>query len=91
MLSFKRSGKVWNCSLSIKRRALVCSQSAAGSLSMKISVLGAGSWGTALAIVLSNNGHDVTLWEYKTEYVKGLIKHHENKVFLTGISITQKI
>jgi len=58
---------------------------------MKISVLGAGSWGTALAIVLSNNGHDVTLWEYKKEYVKGLIKQHENKVFLPGISIPQEI
>ena len=58
---------------------------------MKISVLGAGSWGTALAIILSNNGHDVTLWEYKKEYVKGLIKHHENKVFLPGISIPQEI
>ena len=58
---------------------------------MKISVLGAGSWGTALAIILSNNGHDVTLWEYKKEYVKGLIKQHENKVFLPGISIPQEI
>lgn len=58
---------------------------------MKISVLGAGSWGTALAIILSNNGHDVTLWEYKKEYVKGLIKHRENKVFLPGISIPQEI
>lgn len=58
---------------------------------MKISVLGAGSWGTALAIILSNNGHDVTLWEFKKEYVKGLIKHHENKIFLPGISIPQEI
>jgi len=58
---------------------------------MKISVFGAGSWGTALAIILSNNGHDVTLWEFKKEYVKGLIKHHENKIFLPGISIPQEI
>lgn len=58
---------------------------------MKIAVLGAGSWGTALAIILSNNGHDVTLWEYKKEYVKGLVKHRENKVFLPGISIPQEI
>ena len=28
----------------------------------KVSFLGAGSWGTALAIMLANNGHDVTLW-----------------------------
>jgi len=58
---------------------------------MKISVLGAGSWGTALAIILNNNGHNVTLWEYKKEYVKGLIKHRENKIFLPGISVPQDI
>lgn len=58
---------------------------------MKISVLGAGSWGTALAIILNNNGHDVTLWEYKKEYVKGIIKHKENRVFLPGIKIPQDI
>ena len=28
----------------------------------KVSFLGAGSWGTALAIMLANNGHEVTLW-----------------------------
>ena len=58
---------------------------------MRISVLGAGSWGTALAIILNNNGHDVTLWEFKKEYVKGLIKHRENKIFLPDISIPQDI
>ena len=29
---------------------------------MKVSVLGAGSWGTALAVLLCENGHEVTLW-----------------------------
>ena len=28
----------------------------------KIAVLGAGSWGSALSLVLATNGHDVTLW-----------------------------
>ena len=28
----------------------------------KVSVIGAGSWGTALALLLSKNGHDVTMW-----------------------------
>ena len=37
---------------------------------MRISVLGAGSWGTALSIILQSNGHDVTLWEYKRGYYK---------------------
>lgn len=58
---------------------------------MKISVLGAGSWGTALAIILNNNGHNVTLWEFKKEYIKGLVKHRENKIFLPGIKIPQEI
>lgn len=34
---------------------------------MKITVMGSGAWGTALALVLVDNGHDVTLWTYKTE------------------------
>ena len=29
----------------------------------KVSVIGAGSWGTALALLLSKNGHDVTMWD----------------------------
>ena len=32
---------------------------------MHVSVLGAGSWGTALSIILSLNGHTVTLWNIK--------------------------
>lgn len=58
---------------------------------MKISVLGAGSWGTALAIILANNGHDVTVWEFNKHYVKELKKHYENKVFLPGIKIPREI
>ncbi|MBR2131376.1 MAG: NAD(P)-dependent glycerol-3-phosphate dehydrogenase, partial [Oscillospiraceae bacterium] len=34
---------------------------------MKITVLGSGAWGTALALVLVDNGNDVTLWTYKAE------------------------
>ena len=41
---------------------------------MKISVLGAGGWGTTLAILLHYNGHDVTLWEYYRSYAKELNK-----------------
>lgn len=39
---------------------------------MKISVLGAGTWGTALAILLSNNGHDVILWSKLQKEIEGL-------------------
>ena len=58
---------------------------------MKVSVLGAGSWGTALAIILANNGHQVVMWEYNKQYVKNLKKHYENKVFLPGIKIPSEI
>ena len=34
---------------------------------MKVAVLGSGGWGTALAMLLVENGHDVTLWSYQAE------------------------
>lgn len=58
---------------------------------MKISVLGAGGWGTTLAILLHYNGHDVTLWEYQKHYVKVLDKTRENSVYLPGIKIPSEI
>ncbi len=38
---------------------------------MKIAVMGSGGWGTALALVLLENGHDVTLWSYPEEESRG--------------------
>lgn len=58
---------------------------------MKVSVLGAGGWGTTLAILLHNNGHNVTLWEYKRNYAKVLSKHRENKTYLPGVKIPKEI
>ena len=36
---------------------------------MRIAVVGSGAWGTALAIRLHKNGHDVTVWTYETELI----------------------
>ena len=58
---------------------------------MKISVLGAGGWGTTLAILLHYNGHNVTLWEYKKNYAKVLNKKRENPDYLPGIKIPDEI
>ena len=58
---------------------------------MKISVLGAGGWGTTLAILLHFNGHEVTLWEYKRSYAKALNRSRENKALLPGIKIPKEI
>lgn len=58
---------------------------------MKISVLGAGGWGTTLAILLHYNGHNVTLWEYKKSYAKDLDKQRINTDYLPGIKIPKEI
>ena len=58
---------------------------------MRISVLGAGSWGTALSIILHSNGHDVTLWEYKKGYFNSLKRSRENKTFLPKVKIPKEI
>lgn len=58
---------------------------------MNISVLGAGGWGTTLAIILHYNGHKVTLWEYKKDYSKLLKKRRENEIYLPGIKIPDEI
>ena len=58
---------------------------------MKISVLGAGGWGTTLAILLHYNGHDVTLWEYKKSYARHLLKKRINTDYLPGIKIPKEI
>ena len=58
---------------------------------MNISVLGAGGWGTTLAILLSENGHDVTLWEFNPEYADTMSKFRENFYFLPKINIPDKI
>jgi len=51
-----------------------------------VAVLGAGSWGTALAILLARNGHDVRLWGLP-EQVDRLIKDRENREYLPGIAL----
>lgn len=57
----------------------------------KISVIGSGSWGSAIAIMLAENGHDVMLWSYLKEESDNLKKYHENKPFLPGIIMPENI
>lgn len=54
---------------------------------MRVTVLGAGSWGTTLALVLLGNGHEVTLWTYKKEQAELMQAKRENPAFLSGIPL----
>lgn len=56
----------------------------------KITVLGAGSWGTALSIVLADNGHEVRLWTHKQEQSDIINATHKNEKYL-DIKIPEKI
>lgn len=53
----------------------------------KVSVIGAGSWGTALAVLLYENGHDVTIWSIDENEIDMLLEERENKPKLPGIKI----
>lgn len=57
----------------------------------KVVVLGAGSWGTALSMVLAQNGHQVVLWEYQEELAKKLQRERENKRLLPGVIFPENI
>ena len=51
---------------------------------MKVTVLGSGSWGSALAKVLSDKGHRVTLWGRRPELAAQIEETRENGTFLPG-------
>lgn len=57
----------------------------------KVVILGAGSWGTALAMVLAQNGMKVVLWEHQEELANTLQKERENKRLLPGIKFSDNI
>lgn len=57
----------------------------------KVSFLGAGSWGTALAIMLAENGHQVKLWSKIQDEVSMLKEHHEHIHRLPGVKLPQSV
>ncbi|WP_331655394.1 NAD(P)H-dependent glycerol-3-phosphate dehydrogenase [Aminipila sp.] len=57
----------------------------------KIAVIGAGSWGTALAITLSNKGHEGKIWDINKEHVQELKEKKENVRYLPGIKFCDRL
>lgn len=56
-----------------------------------IAVIGSGSWGTAISVLLEKNGHSVTLWSWKQEESDTLKRDRENKEFLPDIPLGDNI
>ena len=56
-----------------------------------IAVIGAGSWGTALADLLGSKGYHVKLWVYEKELVSDIRERRENPLYLPGIKISSNI
>ncbi len=57
----------------------------------KVSVIGAGSWGTALASVLARNGHEVTIWSIMEEEISMLKEKREHVTKLPGVKLSEEI
>jgi glycerol-3-phosphate dehydrogenase (NAD(P)+) len=58
---------------------------------VKLAILGAGSFGTALSIVSAENFDNIWLWSHSHDIVADIAENHENKVYLPGIHIPEKI
>lgn len=56
----------------------------------KVSVIGAGSWGIALACVLEKNGHEVTIWSILEDEINMLREKHEHVTKLPGVKLSEK-
>ena len=56
----------------------------------KISIVGSGSWGVALAILLNNNGYDPYIWSFSKEEADSINEKREC-VFLPGIKLDENI
>ena len=57
----------------------------------KVSVIGDGGWGTALALLLCSKGEETLLWSVSGEYAKYLNEKRENTKFLKGIALPQEL
>ena len=58
---------------------------------MKIAILGAGAWGTAIASLLANNGHDVLMWAHERDVVDDINMRHCNNRYLPNVQLHQSI
>ena len=56
-----------------------------------IAIIGAGGWGTALAITMARHGKDVRLWAYEHYLVETMIATRENPLYLPSIRMPETV
>jgi len=60
-------------------------------MARRIAVIGAGGWGTTLASLLGDNGHDVHLWARENEVVDEINSQGKNSMYLKGVKISRNV
>ncbi len=60
-------------------------------MNKKICIIGDGGWGTALALLLNDNGHKVTVWGPFPDHIETIISTRRNEPFLPGIALPESI
>lgn len=60
-------------------------------MSTKVAVIGAGSWGTALAALLAGKGYDTTIWSRGSEVADSINKRHTNQVYLPDLKLPEAL
>src|SRR5688500_1638488 len=60
-------------------------------MTKRIAIIGAGSWGTALAIIAARAGHEVTIWSRDLEVVNSINEQRVNSRYLTSASIPDRV
>ena len=56
-----------------------------------VAIVGAGSWGTALALLAARNNHDVRLWAREAEVAESINRHHRNPFYLSDFELPENI
>ena len=57
----------------------------------KVTVIGAGSWGTALSMVLADNGHEIRIFGNNKKQIREINEQHTNNAYLPGIQLSKGI
>jgi len=60
-------------------------------MSRTVAVVGAGSWGTALANLLAKKGHRVRMWSYEAEVAEAIMREHVNPLYLEGVALDPRL